>query len=145
MYGPDDLQSGLLPSGRQRQEAAQLMRDHNVGVIPVVDDHSARLQGLVTDRDLVLRVVAENRSADTTQVRQVMTSAVVTCRPYQSIDDAIAAMERHQIRRIPVVDDGGRLVGIISQGDIAARMREPATTAEVIAEISRPAAMRRRA
>ncbi len=100
MRGPEDIQPGLLPSGRRRQEDGSIDKGHNAGVIPVVDDCSARLRGLVTDRDLVVCGVAENRSADATQVQQVMTSTLVTCRPHESIDHAIAAMERRQVRRI---------------------------------------------
>lgn len=99
MRGPDDIQPGLLPSGRRRPEDGSIDKEHNAGVISVLDDCSAGLRVLLTDRDVVVCVVAENRSADATQV-QVMTSTLVTRRPQKSIDHAIAAMERRQVRRI---------------------------------------------
>jgi len=120
-------------------EAARLMKANDVGSIPVVEDNQERrLVGIVTDRDIVMRVVAEARDAKTTMVEDVMTRDLMTVGPDDDVGRVIAAMEEHQVRRILVVDGDGRLVGIIAQADIAARMEAPETTAEVVERISQP-------
>src|SRR2546423_8007454 len=101
-------------------EAAQLMKSEDVGPIPVVGDKQARkLEGIVTDRDLALKVVAKGLDPKTTKVRDVMTTDVVTCRPDDDANQALELMEQHQVRRIPIVDDNKSLVGIIAQADVA--------------------------
>ncbi|HEX8844714.1 MAG TPA: CBS domain-containing protein [Pyrinomonadaceae bacterium] len=122
-------------------KAAQLMKTENVGPIPVVkDQQSKRLVGIVTDRDLALKVVAEARDAKTTTVEEVMTTGVVACRADDDLQKAINAMEENQVRRIPVVDDNGQIIGIIAQADIATRVNELEKTAEVVEEISKAGA-----
>src|SRR6185503_9750716 len=107
-------------------EAAQLMKKENVGPIPIVKDKdSKRLEGIVTDRDLALKVVAEGLDPKATKVQDVMTTAVISCRPDDNANEVIALMEEHQVRRIPIVDESDRLVGIIAQADIATRMEAP--------------------
>jgi CBS domain-containing protein len=99
------------------QEAARLMKDENIGVLPVVESRqSKRLVGLVTDRDITVRVVAEGRSS--AQVRDAMSSEVKACRPDDSVKDVMEMMGREQVRRIPIVDDRGDIVGIVTQADI---------------------------
>ena len=121
-------------------QAAQLMKDEDIGPIPVVADHETRrLLGIVTDRDLTVKVVAEARQIAAVKVEEVMTRNPVTCHGDDDLQKAIDAMERHQVRRIPVVDDNNQIVGIISQADIAIRAHEPETTAEVVEEISKSA------
>jgi CBS domain-containing protein len=118
-------------------KAAQIMKDENVGAVPVVaDQKTKRLLGIVTDRDLALKVVAEGHNPLTIKVEDVMTKDPVTCHPDDDLQRLIEAMEKNQVRRIPVVDDRNHLVGIISQADIATRLAEPETTAEVVKEIS---------
>jgi CBS domain-containing protein len=120
-------------------EAARLMKVNDVGPIPVVDDNkNRRLVGILTDRDIAVRVVAEARDANATTIEEVMTRDLVTVGPDDDVERALNAMEEHQVRRIPVVDGDGRLVGIIAQADIAARMEAPAKTAEVVERISQP-------
>jgi CBS domain-containing protein len=120
-------------------EAARLMKVNDVGPIPVVDDNkNRRLVGILTDRDIAVRVVAEARDANATTIEEVMTRDLVTVGPDDDVERALNAMEEHQVRRIPVVDGDGRLVGIIAQADIAARMVAPAKTAEVVERISQP-------
>ena len=120
-------------------EAAQLMKLQDVGPIPIVDhEQSRKLLGIVTDRDLALKVIAGGLDPKTTAVKDVMTKDVVTCRGGDNVDDAIKLMEKHQVRRIPIVDDDNRLVGIIAQADVATRM-QPGKTAEVVKEISQAA------
>jgi CBS domain-containing protein len=104
-------------------QAARLMRRERIGSVPVVTDELKReLIGIVTDRDLAIKVVGESRDAIRTTVYDVMTAAVVACREDDDVVSALLAMEEHQIRRVPVVDHSGRLVGIISQGDISIRV-----------------------
>lgn len=120
-------------------KAALLMKTKNVGPIPVVDDHSnKRLLGIVTDRDLTIKIVAERRSAGT-KVEAIMTQDPVTRGPEEDLEKALALMAEHQVRRIPIVDEQGQLLGIISQADVALRSKSPQKTAEVVEEISKPA------
>lgn len=121
-------------------QAAQLMKDEDVGPVPVVaDQQTKRLLGIVTDRDLAVKVVAEARQIAAVTVEEVMTRNPVTCHADDDLQKAIDAMEKHQVRRIPVVDDDNRIIGIIAQADIATRAHEPETTAEVVEEISKSA------
>ena len=122
-------------------KAAQLMKTEDVGPIPVVTDRQTkRLVGIVTDRDLALKVVAEALDAKTTTVEEVMTTGVVACRPDDDLQKALDAMEGHQVRRIPVVDDNDQIIGIIAQADVATRVNQPKKTAEVVGEISKSGA-----
>jgi CBS domain-containing protein len=119
--------------------AAMLMKTHNIGSVPVVSDrNNTQLVGILTDRDLTLRVVAEQRDYYRTKVSDVMSKDLVTCRASDDYDEVIAAMANRQIRRVPVVDNDGRLVGIISQADVA-RSADPREVAEVVEQISEPA------
>ena len=118
-------------------EVAKLMKKEDIGPVPVVDDErNKRLVGIVTDRDLALKVVAEGRDPQTTKVEEVMTRKLITCRPDDDVESAMKAMAQYQLRRIPVVDYKNRLVGLISQADVATRVDEPEKTAEVVKEIS---------
>src|ERR687896_1282187 len=97
--------------------AAKMMRDENVGLAPVVEGD--RLIGTLTDRDIAVRVVAEGRDPESTTVREVASSALVTIDPQQDLDEALRLMAQHQVRRLPVVEEDGRLVGIVAQADVA--------------------------
>lgn len=120
------------------QEAARIMKTHGVGALPVVSDFaSARLEGIVTDRDLCCSIVAEAKLAETTKIADVMTRNPVTCAPENTLEVCESLMQKHQIRRIPVIDDKGRCVGIVAQADIAA-YASVAEIAKTLAEISRP-------
>ncbi|HEX7181014.1 MAG TPA: CBS domain-containing protein [Thermoanaerobaculia bacterium] len=127
------------------QEAARLMETHDVGSLPVVESSSSkRLLGIVTDRDLALRVLGRGESGSTS-VREVMSSGNLACaRPEDSLDDVEKLMSRHQVRRIPVVDEQNRVLGVIAQADLA---RERKAVGEkdfgkVIEKISEPAGVR---
>jgi CBS domain-containing protein len=98
-------------------EAAELMRRHDLGSLPVVDGDDARLVGMLTDRDLVLKVVAGDRAVDTVTVREAMTANPSSCRDDEDAAGAMAMMAARQMGQVPVVDAGGRLVGIIARGD----------------------------
>ena len=118
-------------------EVARLMKDKDIGPVPIVQDRDGtQLVGIVTDRDLALKVVAEGLDPSTTRVSDVMTTDIVTCHEDDNIDKALNSMSRHQLRRIPVVDSENRLVGIIAQADVATRMNEPEKTGDVVKEIS---------
>jgi CBS domain-containing protein len=114
------------------QEAARLMKTEDVGALPVVED--GRLTCVITDRDLAIRGVAEGAGADT-PVRDLASKDVVTIDPQQSLDEAARLMAQHQVRRLPVVEEDGRLVGMLAQADVAAAGHD-ALTGEVVEKIS---------
>ena len=117
--------------------ATQLMKKENIGSIPVIEnERTKKLVGIVTDRDLALKVVADGHDPKVTKVEEVMTREVVTCRPEDDLQKALDAMSEHQLRRIPVVEDGNKLVGIIAQADVATRVNQPQKTAETVEGIS---------
>lgn len=119
------------------EKAAAIMQRENVGAIPVIDaEHTKKLVGIVTDRDLALKVIAGELDPKSAKVNAVMTHNVVTCRADDDLQKALDAMAEHQLRRIPVVDHDDRIVGIIAQADVATRVNEPDKTAEVVREIS---------
>jgi CBS domain-containing protein len=119
--------------------AAKMMKVENIGAIPVCSGRgSRRLVGIITDRDLCLEVVAGGRDAGGTRIETCMSRNPVTCRTDEDLDTALQRMEAHQIRRIPVVDSDGMLVGIISQADIATRTKREEKTAELVEAVSRP-------
>jgi len=116
---------------------ARLMKNEDIGPVPIIqNDASKQLIGIVTDRDLAMKVVAEERDPKQTRVSDVMSTDVVTCRANDNIEMALKAMSKNQLRRIPVVEDGNMLVGIIAQADVATRMNAPEKTGEVVKEIS---------
>ena len=120
------------------ERAAQSMKSQDIGALPVVDSEKARkLVGIVTDRDLALKVVAEGLDPRNTRIEGVMARNLVTCGLQDDLQRALDAMSQSQLRRIPVVDDG-RLVGIISQADVAMRLQQLETTGKVLQQISRP-------
>ena len=122
-------------------KAARLMRDSDVGPIPVVEnEQTKRLVGIVTDRDLALKVVAEGRDPNAVKVEEVMTREPATCRAEDELQKAVRLMAERQLRRIPVVDEGGKIVGIIAQADVATKTEAPEKTASVVEEISKPRA-----
>ena len=117
--------------------AAELMKSQNIGSIPVIEnEQSQKLVGIVTDRDLALKIIAEGRDARSTKVEAVMTRQVVTCRADDDLQKALDAMAEHQLRRIPIVDNDNKIIGIIAQADVATRADQPEKTAEMVKEIS---------
>jgi CBS domain-containing protein len=117
--------------------AASLMKEADIGPIPVVEDpESKKLIGIVTDRDLTIKVVAEGQDSKSITMRDVMTRDPVRCRQDEDIEAVLQRMSAYQVRRIPVVDEDNRIVGIISQADIANRLSNPETVGEVVKEIS---------
>jgi CBS domain-containing protein len=117
---------------------AQVMVTRDVGALPVVESiQTMRVIGIVTDRDLATKVVAEGRNPAETAVQEVMTSEPIACQPEESVEVALNAMAEYQVRRIPIIDAHRRLVGIIAQADIATRLGAAQKTAEVVEEISK--------
>lgn len=124
-----------LPKDASVQEVAQKMKAIDVGMIPVYDGD--RLVGMVTDRDMALRVVAEGRDAAQTPAHAVMTPEVIYCYEDQSVEDAAEVMERQQIRRLIVLNRNKRLVGIVSLGDLATHRQSKKAAGEALSEISK--------
>jgi CBS domain-containing protein len=118
-------------------EVAQLMKIEDIGPVLIVNnDDPTTLVGIMTDRDIVLKVIAEGEDPRMKRVGEVMSKKLVTCRPDDDVEVAMKAMAQFQLRRIPVVGENMKLLGIISQADLATRADEPEKTAEVVREIS---------
>jgi CBS domain-containing protein len=123
-------------------EAARLMKEEDVGIVPVVErvggaETRGRLVGVVTDRDIAIRHVAEGRASDT-PVRDVMSGGVKTATPDDSVEMVMELMGREQVRRIPVVDERGSLVGVVSQADLARKATDSAKVEKTVEQISQP-------
>lgn len=114
---------------------AQMMVQNNCGEIPIVDGGNRPI-GVVTDRDIVCRVVAEGKNPTGQTAETIMTRPVVTVRADTPLDEVISTMEKYQVRRVPVVDEGGCCTGIIAQADIAAEAPSR-SAAELVREVSR--------
>jgi CBS domain-containing protein len=141
------------------REVAMMMKDEDTGVIPVVDYevpagngkstttdernydtrnyNRGRLAGLVTDRDIVIRAVAEGKDTNATRAEEIMSSDLYTAKPNDRVVDVIRKMGDKQVRRIPVVSDSGRLLGMISMADIARETQDDRELAQALEEISR--------
>jgi CBS domain-containing protein len=109
------------------------MRDEDVGLAPIVEDD--KLIGMLTDRDIAIRIVAEGRNPDQVTVGEVASRQVVTIDPQQDLDEALRIMAKHQVRRLPVVEEDGKLVGIVAQADVA-REGDDKRTGALVEEIS---------
>jgi len=120
--------------------AAAIMRDEKVGIVPVIEtEQSRRLVGVVTDRDLCMNVVAEGRDPSAVTVEACMTTAVVSCAGNDAVAKATELMKDNQVRRVPVVDDQGMLVGIVAMADLVERAELKATeTHETLKRVSSP-------
>jgi CBS domain-containing protein len=123
-------------------EAARLMREADIGSLPITDGE--QLVGVITDRDITTRVVAEAADLKTTSVGEVYSRDLISVEPDNDLDEALRLMARHQVRRLPVVEDG-RLVGIVAQADVALTLKEnEQKTGELVEAISEPSAGERR-
>jgi len=120
-------------------EAARLMKDQNVGMLPVVEaEGSKQLVGVITDRDIAVRHVAEGHASSDCAVREAMTAHVSTCTPDTDLSEVMDVMGREQVRRIPIVDERGSLVGIVAQADIVLEGRDEKKVEKTIEKISEP-------
>jgi len=113
--------------------AAKMMREEDVGLAPIVEGD--KLIGMLTDRDIAIRVVAEGKDPDQVTVREVASKQVVTVDPQQDLAEALRIMAKHQVRRLPVVEEDGRLVGVVAQADVA-REGDDKETGQLVQEIS---------
>ena len=119
-------------------KAAELMKSGDLGPVLVVESEQTRkLVGILTDRDLALKIVAEGLDPRSTTVETVMTREVVTCLAEDDLQVALDAMAEHQLRRIPIVDNDNKILGIIAQADVATRGGQPEKTATMVKEVSR--------
>jgi CBS domain-containing protein len=118
-------------------EAARRMRENDIGMLPVCDGQ--RVVGSITDRDIVIRAVADKRDPSSTKVREVMTAKICYCFEDSSLEEAAEIMEEQQIRRLPVLNAQKRLIGIISVGDLAVRLRDEKLLEEVMERVCEPA------
>ena len=117
------------------REAASQMKERDIGSLPVCE--GMRVVGILTDRDLTLRATAEGRDPNTTQVGDVMTREIITCKPEDSLQQAEELMQDWQLRRLPVVDDKGNLIGILTLAKVA-RTESPEIAGKVIKGVSQP-------
>jgi CBS domain-containing protein len=125
-------------------QVARIMKQEDVGSVPMVESRtSMRLVGIVTDRDLVIKVVAEGRDINSTIVREAMTANPVSCREDDDVKHVLAQMKERQVRRMPIVDSNGVLLGIIAQADIATRINKDTQTGELVEAISESSTSRR--
>ena len=123
-------------------EAARLMRDEHIGSLPITDDEE--LVGMITDRDITTRVVAEAADPKVTSVGDVVSRDLISVEPDEDLEEAVQLMASHQVRRLPVVENG-RLVGIVAQADVALNLREnEQRTGELVEAISEPSGEERR-
>lgn len=130
--------SCVTPNATVR-EAARVMKEENVGIVPVVESNADRkLIGVVTDRDIAIRCIAEGHDGSC-RVSDVMSSdKLQTCKQDDDVDAVMSAMKNEQVRRIPIVDERGSLVGIVAQADVARKARDESQVSETVESISRP-------
>ncbi|MEZ5306044.1 MAG: CBS domain-containing protein [Pyrinomonadaceae bacterium] len=133
-----DIMSRKLTSvgaGQSLSEVAKILKEHDIGIVPVVDSEM-RLEGLLTDRDIVVRAVAEGNDINQATAGDIMTREVFAAGPDDFVFEAVRTMGDKQVRRIPIVDGEGILVGIISMADVALEMEDEKEIAETLEEIS---------
>jgi CBS domain-containing protein len=103
-------------------QAAKLMKGEDSGIAPIVD--GGRLVGVITDRDIAIRVVAEGRDPQTTRVEEIASTNLITVDPQQNLVEALRLIRQHHVRRLPVVEEDGRFIGIVAESDVARRIDE---------------------
>ena len=130
-----------VPMSAPIEQAARLMRDEDIGDVIVVNDEGG-LVGLLTDRDITIRAIADGRDPSDTAVRDICSADLVTARPGEDVSEVAELMRSQAVRRIPVVD-GDRPVGIVSLGDLAVDLADDEMTGEVLEEVSQPSRPRR--
>lgn len=125
-----------IPGDATIQQAALRMAEGDFGAVLVGGPDG--LEGILTDRDIILRAVVDGRDVTTTTVREVMSSTLYTCRGEDEVADAFSEMSERQVRRLPVLDESGRLIGIVAMSDLARRETDPRRAAEALREIAEP-------
>jgi len=131
----------IVSASASLKEAADKMKSLDVGLMPVCDGD--RLQGILTDRDITIRATAHGRDPKKTKVSDVMSTDLAYCLEEQEVEEAVSLMEARQIRRIPILNQDKRLVGIVSLADIAIHVRDRDLSGETLEEISEPAEPKR--
>src|ERR1051326_1877831 len=117
-------------------DAAQKMRIHNVGILPVVDDIKQKVVGVITDRDIVLRAVSERMRLEMTRISDVMTRTPICCYEDQSLGEASWLMEKNFVHRLMVLNRKDQLVGIVSLSDLAAKARKERLSGHILRKVS---------
>ncbi len=118
------------------KDVAVILKDGDIGILPIVEEDTHKLIGLITDRDIVVRAVADGKNVTETSVGEIMTTELFTAKPDDFAFEAVRLMGDKQVRRIPIVDDEGVLQGIVSMADIALEMEDEREIAETLEEIS---------
>jgi CBS domain-containing protein len=126
-----------VPPETSLRHAAQKMKSWDVGALPICQND--KLVGVITDRDIAIRAVAEGQDPDSARVSDAMTPGLIYCYEDEDITEAAKLMEKKQIRRLPILNRNKRLVGIVSLGDLATRMRDANLTNAVLEQVSQPA------
>ena len=122
------------------QEVAKMMVDNDCGCIPVVEDNNhKRPIGVVTDRDITVRTVAKGSNPLNMTAKSVMTKNVFTVTPDTSVEECVDLMEKHQVRRVPVVDENGNCIGMVAQADIAIKAKD-SEAEDMVEEVSKASA-----
>ena len=119
------------------EDVARLMVEYDCGAVPVIDPETNKAVGIITDRDIACRLVARRLNPLNVDAEEIMTMPLVTVSPKTPVEECLKAMEVAQVRRMPVVDDSGRLVGMVTQGDLA-RSGSEHETAELLRQVSKP-------
>jgi CBS domain-containing protein len=121
------------------QEAARLMKEQDIGILPVVEAAGSKhLVGVITDRDIAVRCVAEGHDSSRCAVKEAMSTGIRTARPDDSVEDVMELMGREQVRRIPIVDERGDLVGIVAQADVVREADDDRKAERTVEKISKP-------
>jgi len=126
------------------QEVARLMRDHDTGVIPVVAENGRKIIGVITDRDIVTRLIADGKDAKNSKVGEAMTRKVHSVRENEPLNKVFQVMSDQQVRRVPVVNENNELVGIISLADVANETEKDKQLAKTVEHISEPGSQKKR-
>lgn len=122
---------------------ARTMKRADVGSVPIVEStEGGKLVGIVTDRDIVVKIIAEGRDPSSATARDAMTPNPTTARDTDDVDQTMRAMAERQVRRMPVVDGSGRLIGIVAQADVATKVRRDEKTGAMVEAISEPSGVR---
>ena len=116
------------------RDAARIMRDQDTGVVPIVDGR--RIVGMITDRDIVVRAIADGKDLDSVKVNEVMTKSVRTVKEDTPINEVLSLMSSAEVRRVPVVNDRNEIVGIVSIGDVAEKTSKDGKVGKAIEDIS---------
>jgi CBS domain-containing protein len=124
--------------GDSIRRAAEIMQREDVGAVPVVEGKDHRLVGIVTDRDVTIKIVAAGGNVDSSTVADAMTSNPASVREDEDVSRSVSLMAERQVRRMPVVDAQGRLSGIIAQADVATRVNQDTQTGKMVEAISEP-------